>query len=72
MVVYDLAVCAADQSMPDCLSCSQMRVLGQFNLGFLITRLGRDLFLIDQHATDEKYNFERLSRQPLSKQPLVV
>ena len=49
-----------------------MRVVGQFNLGFLVTQLGRDLFLIDQHATDEKYNFERLSRQPLSKQPLVV
>ncbi|XP_043241168.1 mismatch repair endonuclease PMS2-like [Amphibalanus amphitrite] len=50
----------------------KMRVVGQFNLGFLVTQLGRDLFLIDQHATDEKYNFERLSRQPLSKQPLVV
>ncbi|KAF0308295.1 Mismatch repair endonuclease PMS2 [Amphibalanus amphitrite] len=50
----------------------KMRIVGQFNLGFLVTQLGRDLFLIDQHATDEKYNFERLSRQPLSKQPLVV
>ncbi|XP_037082380.1 mismatch repair endonuclease PMS2-like [Pollicipes pollicipes] len=50
----------------------EMEVLGQFNLGFLVTRLGEDLFLIDQHASDEKFNFERLSRQPLAKQPLVV
>jgi len=32
----------------------------QFNLGFIITRLNRDLFIIDQHATDEKFNYERL------------
>ncbi|XP_019640995.1 PREDICTED: mismatch repair endonuclease PMS2-like isoform X4 [Branchiostoma belcheri] len=40
----------------------QMEILGQFNLGFIITRLGEDLFIIDQHATDEKYNFEMLQR----------
>ena len=37
-----------------------MTVIGQFNLGFIVARLGRDLFLVDQHASDEKYNFERL------------
>lgn len=35
----------------------------QFNLGFIITRLGDDLFIIDQHATDEKYNFEQLQKE---------
>ena len=30
---------------------SRMRVLGQFNLGFIIARLGSDLFIIDQHAS---------------------
>ena len=40
----------------------QMEILGQFNLGFIITRLGQDLFIIDQHATDEKYNFETLQQ----------
>lgn len=51
-----------------------MSVLGQFNLGFIITRLNRtqlndkgpeshdDLFIIDQHAADEKYNFETLQQ----------
>ena len=53
----------------------KMRIAGQFNLGFIIavrpsestaTAEGNDavtddeLFIIDQHATDEKYNFERL------------
>jgi len=47
-------------------------VIGQFNLGFIVTRLNRgvpinvttlthdDLFIVDQHAADEKYNFEML------------
>jgi DNA mismatch repair protein PMS2 len=39
-----------------------MIVLGQFNLGFIITRIGDDLFIIDQHATDEKYRFETLQQ----------
>ena len=38
-----------------------MQVAGQFNLGFILaTRKSSDLFIIDQHASDEKYNFERL------------
>lgn len=46
---------------------SQMRIVGQFNLGFILAvRSGKpptttdELFIIDQHASDEKYNFERL------------
>ena len=27
------------------------QALGQFNLGFIIARLGRDLFIVDQHAS---------------------
>lgn len=47
-----------------------MEVVGQFNRGFIVARfskIGRegvgatdDLFIIDQHAADEKYNFEML------------
>ena len=38
-----------------------MRITGQFNLGFILaTRANSDLFIIDQHASDEKHNFERL------------
>ena len=37
-----------------------MNIFGQFNLGFIIAGKGDDLFIVDQHATDEKYNFERL------------
>lgn len=40
----------------------KMEILGQFNLGFMVVRLNQDLFIIDQHATDEKFNFERLQR----------
>ncbi|XP_077296592.1 mismatch repair endonuclease PMS2 [Arctopsyche grandis] len=52
---------------------AQMEIIGQFNLGFIITRLEDDLFIIDQHATDEKYNFETLQKTTvLSNQKLVV
>nr|XP_020029460.1 mismatch repair endonuclease PMS2 isoform X1 [Castor canadensis] len=41
---------------------ADMEILGQFNLGFIITKLKEDLFLVDQHAADEKYNFEALQQ----------
>jgi DNA mismatch repair protein PMS2 len=48
-----------------------MDVVGQFNRGFIVARLCKnggeggggatdDLFIVDQHAADEKYNFETL------------
>ncbi|KAF2849766.1 DNA mismatch repair protein-like protein pms1 [Plenodomus tracheiphilus IPT5] len=58
---------------------NEMRIIGQFNLGFIIavrpptsTSPTSDLFIIDQHASDEKYNFERLSATTtLTSQRLV-
>lgn len=48
---------------------ARMRIIGQFNLGFIIAVRERedqdveDVFIIDQHASDEKYNFERLQAE---------
>ncbi|KAL2120856.1 hypothetical protein VTJ04DRAFT_4883 [Mycothermus thermophilus] len=53
---------------------AKMRIVGQFNLGFILAvreasasqdddgahAADDELFIIDQHASDEKYNFERL------------
>ena len=53
---------------------AKMDIVGQFNLGFIVVRLRKtiaidgsgdpdemdDLFIVDQHAADEKYNFETL------------
>lgn len=51
----------------------ELRVIGQFNLGFVIGRLHDDLFIIDQHASDEKFNFEQLQLSTaISKQKLVT
>lgn len=51
----------------------EMEIIGQFNLGFIITKLKSDLFIIDQHATDEKYNFEMLQQDTVLKgQRLIV
>lgn len=57
---------------------ASMEVLGQFNRGFIIVRRRKtiranseeegpgvemdDLFIVDQHAADEKYNFETLQQ----------
>jgi DNA mismatch repair protein PMS2 len=50
-----------------------MQILGQYNLGFIITKLGSNLFIVDQHASDEKFNFENLRKTTkFQSQPLVV
>ncbi|KAJ9696489.1 hypothetical protein PVL29_008622 [Vitis rotundifolia] len=50
----------------------RMKVIGQFNLGFIIGKLDQDLFIVDQHAADEKYNFEHLAQSTvLNQQPLL-
>ncbi|XP_063993159.1 mismatch repair endonuclease PMS2 [Diachasmimorpha longicaudata] len=54
-------------------SFTKMKIIGQFNLGFIIAQLDGDLFIIDQHATDEKYRFEKLSNETkLKTQKLIA
>ncbi|KAK5633118.1 hypothetical protein RRF57_008832 [Xylaria bambusicola] len=65
----------------------KMKIIGQFNLGFVLASRpaednsfdtpsgsGRDdeLFIIDQHATDEKYNFERLQASTVVQSQRLV
>ena len=50
------------------------QVIGQFNLGFILCQSKRDgnLWILDQHACDEKYNFEALCKETrLHHQPLI-
>lgn len=50
-----------------------MQVVGQFNLGFIVVIHGNRLFIVDQHALDEIYNYERLMDSlVLRAQPLVI
>ena len=49
-----------------------MQVLGQFNLGFIIAKLDNDLFIIDHHASDEKFNFEDQQRNTTQLSPNVL
>jgi DNA mismatch repair protein PMS2 len=65
---------------------SNMRVVGQFNLGFILavrassaanesksnTRNADELFIVDQHASDEKYNFEKLQAETVVGQQRLV
>jgi DNA mismatch repair protein PMS2 len=44
----------------------EMHVIGQFNMGFILVRCKRNhLWILDQHACDEKYNFENLCRDTI-------
>lgn len=40
-----------------------MSIIGQFNKAFIISRLDDHLFIVDQHAADEKHNFERFQKK---------
>ncbi|KAH9498232.1 Mismatch repair endonuclease pms2 [Bulinus truncatus] len=51
---------------------AKMNILGQFNLGFIIAKHANDLFIIDQHATDEKYNFEMLQRNTVLQSQRMI
>ncbi|KAL1956899.1 hypothetical protein VTO42DRAFT_6646 [Malbranchea cinnamomea] len=62
---------------------AKMRIVGQFNLGFILatrsdstsdgTQIPKDeLFIIDQHASDEKYNFERLQAETVVQNQRLV
>ena len=51
----------------------KMHIIGQFNLGFILaTRNITDLFIIDQHASDEKVNFERLQATTIIQNQRLV
>ncbi|CCF60145.1 hypothetical protein KAFR_0J00770 [Kazachstania africana CBS 2517] len=57
---------------------NKLEVIGQFNLGFIVTLKKSsmnkyDMFIIDQHASDEKFNFEKLNKELVLKtQKLIV
>ncbi|KAJ2082793.1 ATP-binding mismatch repair protein [Coemansia sp. RSA 988] len=51
---------------------AKMEIIGQFNHGFIVAQLAQDLYIIDQHASDEKFNFEQLQqRAVIQSQPLI-
>lgn len=62
---------------------AKMRIVGQFNLGFILATRSHgadeptvptedELFIIDQHASDEKYNFERLQAETIVQNQRLV
>ncbi|KAL4933354.1 ATP-binding mismatch repair protein PMS1 [Aspergillus undulatus] len=65
---------------------ARMRILGQFNLGFILASRSTasasistsnsnskdELFIIDQHASDEKINFERLQSSTVVQNQRLV
>ena len=70
----------SDSSTPDPLTLTvtkqdfaNLHIIGQFNLGFILAaRRNIDLFIIDQHASDEKINFERLYQTTVMQNQRLV
>lgn len=80
----------SQQTAENCLSLTvtkddfaKMRIIGQFNLGFIIATRSSpkndsdtdnkdELFIIDQHASDEKFNFERLQAETVVQNQRLV
>ncbi|CAG0920313.1 unnamed protein product [Notodromas monacha] len=54
-------------------SFKKMNIVGQYNKGFIVALFGDDLFIVDQHASDEKWNFEQLQKKTkISGQKLMA
>ncbi|KAG8414271.1 ATP-binding mismatch repair protein, variant 2 [Metarhizium acridum] len=86
--VADITASDAESKLPLIIAkddFSKMRVVGQFNLGFIIAVRPKshrhtcreaddvdELFIIDQHASDEKFNFERLQANTVIQSQRLV
>ncbi|XP_044721968.1 histidine kinase-, DNA gyrase b-, and HSP90-like ATPase domain-containing protein [Hirsutella rhossiliensis] len=71
--VEDIGASDAESKLTLTISRSDftaMRIVGQFNMGFIIAH--DELFIIDQHASDEKYNFERLQSTTIVQSQRLV
>lgn len=51
-----------------------LKIIGQFNLGFIITYSAESnqIFIIDQHAADEKTNYEKLMKNYKFQSQLLI
>ncbi|KAL7535382.1 hypothetical protein ACHAXR_006452, partial [Thalassiosira sp. AJA248-18] len=50
-----------------------MSIIGQFNLGFILARCrNHNLWILDQHACDEKFNFERLCKETVIHEQKLI
>ncbi|GAB1220367.1 hypothetical protein ENUP19_0052G0021 [Entamoeba nuttalli] len=77
----DYPICQPERTEEDILkiprkmkktTLEDIEIIGQFNKGFIIGKLGYDLYIIDQHAADEIYNYETLlKKDKLSVQTLI-
>jgi len=52
---------------------AEMTVIGQFNLGFILAKCRNNhLWILDQHACDEKFNFEHLIKNTVIHEQKLI
>uniref|UniRef100_A0A914YBE0 MutL C-terminal dimerisation domain-containing protein n=1 Tax=Panagrolaimus superbus TaxID=310955 RepID=A0A914YBE0_9BILA len=51
---------------------SRMKVLWQFNKSFIFCNLDKHVFIVDQHAADEKGNFENYVKNAKLKRQILI
>jgi DNA mismatch repair ATPase MutL len=49
----------------------KLEIVGQFNQSFIICQLENRIFIVDQHAADERNTLEKLLKKPREKQVLI-
>lgn len=50
-----------------------LEIIGQFNLGFILARCrNQNLWILDQHACDERYNFEKLCEKTVIHEQQLI
>ncbi|KAJ3107346.1 Mismatch repair endonuclease pms2 [Phlyctochytrium planicorne] len=50
----------------------RMKIIGQFNLGFIVVRLGEDLFIVDQHASKNGFDILIDENEPAGSRIKIV
>lgn len=50
----------------------ELNIIGQFNKGFIVANKSDGIYIIDQHAANEKYNYENLVSNVIPQKQMII